>query len=164
MIAQHAGHSAKTKHSTGAPHFLLTSDETSFGELELALAALPLCARGRVFVEVPTPDDIGFLSVPPRMTVTWLARSTRSGAPGTGLACAPGTAVSRAARGWAAEMICGADDLVGDAADLAHTEVWLGGNYRGVAAIHEYLTETLGLPDGMVTTREAYRLGSRTIR
>lgn len=161
MITQHVGHSAKTKHSAPAPHFLLTGDETTFGELELALAALPLCARGRVFVEVPTPDDIGLLPVPPRMTVTWLARSTRAGAPGTAQVCVPGTAVARAAQGWAAEMICEAFEHDGDAADLASTEVWLSGDYRGVAAIHEYLTETLGLSADRVTTREAYRLGTR---
>ncbi|WP_111718437.1 SIP domain-containing protein [Homoserinimonas sp. OAct 916] len=161
MITQHTGHSARTKHTTGAPHFLLTSDETTFAELELALAALPLCARGRVFVEVPTPDHIGLLAVPPRMTVTWLARSTRSGAPGTAEACRPGTAVSRAARAWAAEMICEAAETDSDSTELARTQVWLGGDYRGVAAIHEYLTETLGLSDDMITTREAYRLGRR---
>lgn len=163
MITTHHGHSARTKHSAGAPHFLLTSDETSFAELELALAALPLCARGRVFVEVPTPDDIGFLSVPPRMTVTWLARSIRTGAPGTAKACTPGTAVGRAARGWAAEMICDAHEQDDDATDATGTRVWLGGDYRGVAAIHEYLTDTLGLSEKMITARDEYRLGSHPV-
>ena len=46
MITQHAGHSAKTKHTAGAPHFLLTSDDTTLAELELALAALPLVLLG----------------------------------------------------------------------------------------------------------------------
>ncbi|PJJ61627.1 SIP domain-containing protein [Compostimonas suwonensis] len=148
--ADHASHTARTAHRDNALSYLLVADDTAFGELELAIAALPLCARGRVFVEVQSASDVGVLAVPPRMTVSWLVRDSRSGAPGTAESCHRGTAMERAATAWASEMLCGE---VGDA------HVWLAGEYRGVAAIHEFLTESLGLPAGVVTTREAYRLG-----
>lgn len=166
-LDEHSCHSARTKHSAGALHFLVACDETVLPELELALAALPLCARGRVFVEVPSEEDIGFLVVPPRMTVTWLTRSQRAGRPGTGEACQRGTAVARAACAWATEMLCapdmpGAPDMLGApekrAAHQENTQVWLGGDYRGVASIHEHLTADLGLPSAAISTRAAYRL------
>lgn len=156
-LQEHAGHSARTRHRTGTPHYLVACDETAMPELELAIASLPLCAKGRVFVEVPTPDDIGFLTVPPRMTVTWLPRSVRTGKIGTAESCRRGTAMTRAARGWAAEMLCDIDPDDERGADQ-NTQVWLGGDYRGVAAIHEYLTCEIGMSDAAITSREAYRL------
>ena len=71
-------------------HHLVTADEHSLAELEVFLATLPLCASGRIFIEVADASDIGMIEAPGRMTVTWLARAQRSGAPGTGRACAPG--------------------------------------------------------------------------
>lgn len=157
-LSEHSGHSPRTKHRAGTPNFLVACDETGLAELELALASLPLCARGRVFVEVPTEGDIGFLAVPPRMTVTWLARSRRSGEPGTGEACRRGMAVARAAKAWAAEMLC--TEEVDEASATTTTQVWLGGDYRGVSAVHEYLTDELGLPASAIHTREGYGLGA----
>lgn len=119
----------------GAGHvYLLTADENSIAELEAAVQALPYCARGRVFIEVPSQAEVSRVDVPSRMTVTWLTRSSRSGAPGTGAACATGDALSRAVTAWAGEMLC--EDAGGD-----EPHVWLGGDYRGVSAIHEYLTQ-----------------------
>src|SRR5690606_39077656 len=87
-------------------HHLVTADENSLVELEVFLATLPLCASGRIFIEVPEAADIGVIDAPARMTVTWLARSTRSGAPGSGRLCASGAALSRATCAWADEMLC----------------------------------------------------------
>jgi hypothetical protein len=130
-------------------HHLVTADEHSLADLEVFLAALPLCATGRIFVEVPEPGDIGMLQVPPRMTVTWLARSTRSGAPGSGRGCAPGTALARATCAWADEMLC--DDGV-------PTNVTLLGGYLGTADIVEHLTEKLGVPASGIRTPERFGL------
>src|SRR3546814_14396786 len=74
---------------------LVTADENSLAELEALLATLPLCSTGRVFVEVPDESWIRQLSAPARMTVTWLDRSRRSGAPGTSRGCAPAAAARR---------------------------------------------------------------------
>ncbi|PSL38897.1 siderophore-interacting protein [Labedella gwakjiensis] len=137
--------------------FLLACDESAIAELEAMVATLPLCASGRVFVEVASADDIGLIAVPSRMTVTWLPRSARSGAPGTGASCGRGEAVVRAVTAWADEMLCApAADAV-DRPDV-RVEVWLGGDYRGVAPAYEHLVHDLGVDATRVTAPVAYRL------
>ncbi|WP_091184651.1 SIP domain-containing protein [Paramicrobacterium humi] len=128
--------------------YLLTADESSIGELEAALQSLPYCARGRVFVEVASAADISHIDVPSRMTVTWLTRSTRTGAPGSGRGCAAGEAMARAVCAWADEMLCGSDT----------PHIWLGGHYRGVSAVHEHLVHALAVPADHVVTPAPYGL------
>lgn len=143
-----AGRRAQRR-SSKAQH-LVVADEASFAELETVLATLPLCATGRVFIEVPDAASISAVSVPPRMTVTWLPRATRSGAPGTGRRCTPGAAASRAAIAWADEMLCdGAED---------HTTVTLLGGFLGTADIAEHLTERLGMAPERITAPERFGL------
>lgn len=129
--------------------YLLTADETSLAELEAALQAVPYCARGRVFIEVESGADIGSIEVPTRMTVTWLTRQTRSGAPGTGTACAAGEALGRAVNAWSDEMLYATSDT---------PHIWLAGHYRGVAAVHEHLVSDLGVDPGSITAPVAYGL------
>lgn len=140
--------------------YLLACDETAAAELEAMIATLPLCARGRVFIEVPTPDDVGIVTVPSRMTVTWLPRSARSGAPGTGESCARGAALARATTAWADEMLCAVaiDSDVDAASGPAPAEVWLGGDYRGVAPIVEHLVDRLGVDASRISAPARYRL------
>ncbi|MBS1906749.1 MAG: SIP domain-containing protein [Actinobacteria bacterium] len=137
------------RRSTKAQH-LIVADEGSLAELEAELATLPLCATGRVFIEVPDADAISSVSVPPRMTVTWLPRAVRSGAPGTGRRCARGAAAARAAIAWADEMLCdGAED---------RTTVTLLGGFLGTADIAEHLTGHLGLDPAQITVPERFGL------
>jgi NADPH-dependent ferric siderophore reductase len=133
--------------------FLLACDESAIAELEAMIATLPLCASGRVFIEVASVDDIGIVSVPSRMTVTWLPRSSRSGAPGSGAACARGEALSRAVRAWADEMLCDAPE-----SRAGEVQVWLGGDYRGVAPVFEHLVHTRNVDAERVTAPASYRL------
>jgi NADPH-dependent ferric siderophore reductase len=132
---------------------LITADEHSLAELEAALATLPLCAVGRVFIEVPDVADIGVVTAPARMTVTWLPRSGRSGAPGSGRRCAQGEALSRAATAWADEMLC-------DHA-AARTKVTLLGGYLGTADIVDHLTSVRGIDPADIDAPENYRLLAR---
>nr|WP_054687104.1 SIP domain-containing protein [Microbacterium sp. No. 7] len=120
---------------------LITADETSLVELQALVATLPICSTGRVFIEVPDAGWIGVIDVPPRMVVTWLDRSRRTGDPGTGRACAPGQALVRAATAWAGEMLCAEGDP---------THVHLLGGYLGTADIFDYLTGTLHLDAGRI--------------
>lgn len=139
--------------------FLLASDESAIAELEAMVATLPLCASGRVFVEVASVDDIGLIQVPSRMTVTWLPRAARSGAPGTGNACGRGEALARAVTAWADEMLCDAGtDAENDTRPDVRVEVWLGGDYRGVAPVFEHLVHDLGVDAARVTAPPVYRL------
>ncbi|WP_243224928.1 SIP domain-containing protein [Microbacterium sp. CIAB417] len=130
-------------------HHLVTADENSLADLEMFLAALPLCATGRIFIEVADESGIGRVQAPPRMTVTWLARSSRSGAPGTGRGCTPGMALSRATCAWADEMLC---------EDGAATTVTLLGGYLGTADIVEHLTVALDVPTSSIHAPEQFGL------
>ena len=80
---------------------LVTADESSLLDLQLLAATLPLCATGRVFIEVSDASQIAPIDLPPRMTVTWLDRSERS--------AEAGELATRAAHAWATEMLCDAD-------------------------------------------------------
>lgn len=134
---------------------LITADETSLADLEVLIATLPICSTGRVFVEVPDAAWIFDLAVPARMIVTWLDRSQRSGAPGTGRACAPGAALARAVTAWADEMLC-----PGEAACAGGTRIHLLGGFLGTADIFDHLTDELGIDGASVYTPERFGLGA----
>lgn len=130
---------------------LLAADESSLPELDALLATLPACSTGRVFIEVPDASFLAPLSAPPRMTVTWLDRGRRSGAPGTGRACAPGEALARAVTAWADEMMCADDD---------GTRVFLLGGYLGTADIVDHLADRLGVARDTIHAPERFGLAT----
>ena len=140
---------AERREARRRAHHLVTADENSLAELEAFLATLPLCASGRIFIEVPSSSDIGHIQAPGRMTVTWLSRQDRSGAPGSGRACAPGQALSRATCAWADEMLCDDD---------RETHVTLLGGFLGTADIIEHLTDSLGIESGRIHAPERFGL------
>jgi NADPH-dependent ferric siderophore reductase len=149
----HAAHTGATPHRDDRVQFVVTADETSLAQVQSELALLPLCSKGRVFVEVPEPKDVFALQVPMRMTVTWLPRSVRAGRPGTGDACAPGQALRRAVRAWSAEMLC---DGPGE------TQAILTGSYSGVSEVYDVLTTQADMPAGHIVTPAPFGLGSRS--
>ncbi|UNK69647.1 SIP domain-containing protein [Microbacterium sp. H1-D42] len=134
---------------------LLTADENSLAELEVVLATLPLCAVGRVFIEVPESEDVSVVTAPPRMTVTWLPRSRRAGAMGSGRRCATGEALTRAAVAWADEMLCDESEAT------MRTEVTLLGDFLSTADIVEHLTERHGMDLAAIHAPERYGLPVR---
>lgn len=131
---------------------LITADEHSLAELAALVATLPLCSTGRVFIEVPDATWIGSVTVPARMIVTWLDRSARAGAAGSGRACAPGEALTRAVTAWADEMLCT------DAARA--TRVHLLGGFLGTADIVDHLTGRLGMAADAIHTPERFGLAT----
>lgn len=133
---------------------LITADETSMIDLETLVATLPICSTGRVFIEVPDASWVFDLRVPARMVVTWLDRSQRTGDPGTGRACTPGLALTRAVTAWADEMLC-TDDTTACA-----TRIHLLGGYLGTADIFDHLTEKLGIDAAAVHTPERFGLAT----
>lgn len=138
----HAAHTASTAHHDDRVQFLIVADETSLTELEAELALLPLCARGRVFVEVGEQADIVPLSAPFRMTVAWLVRAERSGRPGTAEPCGRGEAATRAVRAWTTEMLCDGP---------GRTRAIVMGSWSLVADVREHLTEVVGMEAEAVT-------------
>jgi len=59
---------------TGTNRFLIVGDETAVPAVANIGAMLPPEARGQVILEVPQPADFLSLTVPPGISVTWLAR------------------------------------------------------------------------------------------
>lgn len=140
---------AQRRAARQSAHHLVTADENSLVELEMFLATLPLCASGRVFIEVPEASDIRAIEAPARMTVTWLARSARSGEPGSGRSCAPGAALSRATCAWADEMLCDGETM---------TNITLFGGYLGTADVVDHLTQTLNVAPAAIHAPERFGL------
>lgn len=149
---EHNASACRTSRHTRVQH-LITADEHALADLELLLATLPICSTGRVFIEVPDALFAAPISVPARMTLTWLDRSSRSGAPGTGRTCAPGQALARAVTAWADEMLC-------DGTAENATRVHLLGGYLGTADIVDHLTEALGIPADAIHTPAPYGLAT----
>lgn len=148
--AIHNASACRTTRHTRVQH-LITADEHSLAEAETLLATLPICSTGRVFIEVPDSSWIGVVSAPARMVVTWLDRSVRTGAPGTGRGCTPGEALSRAVAAWAGEMLCTDDD---------GTRITLLGGYLGTADIVDHLTASVGVAADAIHTPERFGLAT----
>lgn len=146
----HSASTCRGPRHTRVQH-LITADESSLVELETLLATLPLCSTGRVFIEAPDAASIVHIAVPPRMTLTWLDRSRRSGAPGSGRACAVGQALARAVTAWADEMLCDDEDA---------TRIHLLGGYLGTADIVDHLTARTGVSADAIHTPERYGLAT----
>lgn len=125
--------------------YLVTADESSLLQLETYLATLPLCATGRVFIEVPDASWISAVSAPSRMTVSWLPRNERF--TDSGVKCARGTAVARAACAWTDEMFC---------EEQAQTNLVLLGGFLGTADIVDHLREANKLAFANVTVPERF--------
>ncbi|MFH8250844.1 SIP domain-containing protein [Microbacterium sp. B2969] len=150
QTTEHNAAACRASRHTRVQH-LITADESSLAELEALLATLPICSTGRVFVEIPDASWHADLVAPARMVVTWLDRSQRTGDPGTGRACAPGQALTRAVTAWANEMLCADDD---------HTRIHLLGGYLGTADIVDHLTERLGIDAQSIHAPAEYNLST----
>jgi Siderophore-interacting protein len=146
---EHNAAACRASRHTRVQH-LITADESSLAELEAALATLPICSTGRVFIEIPDASWQGAIVAPSRMVVTWLDRSQRSGAPGTSRGCATGEALARAVTAWADEMLCTEDDA---------TRIHLLGGYLGTADIVDHLT-TMGIDATAIHTPARYGLAT----
>jgi hypothetical protein len=146
---EHNATACRASRHTRVQH-LITADESSLAELQAVLATLPICSTGRVFIEIPDASWQGEVAAPSRMIVTWLDRSHRTGAPGTGRGCAAGEALSRAVTAWADEMLCVEDD---------HTNVHLLGGYLGTADIVDHLI-ALGVQPSYIHTPAEYGLAT----
>jgi len=150
ISVEHNAAACRSSRHTRVQH-LITGDETSLVEMEALLATLPICSTGRIFVEVPDASWVTTIAAPARMTVTWLDRSRRAGAPGTGRSCAPGEALTRAVSGWAGEMLCCDDDA---------TRIFLTGGYLGTAEIVDDLTSRHGVDAAAIHTPERFGLAT----
>ncbi|WP_083420827.1 SIP domain-containing protein [Curtobacterium sp. MCBA15_009] len=72
-------------------------------EIRRRLEDLPENAYGQVFVEVALDEQICILPAPPRLTVSWLVRSTRGSLLPSLVLADHGELLAGALAGWAAE-------------------------------------------------------------
>lgn len=146
LAPAHDDVACRSRRHARAQH-LITADEHSILELELLLQTLPICATGRVFIEVPDPSWIRPVEAPARMTVTWLDRSARRGAPGTARFCGTGVALTRAVTAYADEVLC--DDAA------AHGQrITLLSGFVATADILEHLTQRRGIDRAAVAVSD----------
>ena len=71
---------------------LLAADERDLDTVRLLLATLPANARGTVFLEVESVDQIDPIDAPPRFSVRWLVRDR-------------GQSLERSVNAWLDEML-----------------------------------------------------------
>lgn len=140
---EHATHTEATAHHDDRVQYLVVGDESSLGQLEVELSALPLCARGRAFVEVESRDDLPGLVAPMRMTVTWLSRVAPVGRAGSSTASVQGEMLLRAVRAWTAEMLCDGPGA---------THAILTGDYASVSAVFGHLVSDIRMSPESIAT------------
>jgi len=97
---------------------LIAGDASDLPEIHGMLTELPENAYGQVFVEVALDEQVRALPAPPRVTVTWLVRSTRSSLVAPLVFADHGEALAQALTAWAGEW-CVADCE-------PRTTVWIG--------------------------------------
>lgn len=149
-MVDHNPRACRASRHTRVQH-LIAADEHALAELQALMATLPLCSTGRVFIEVPDASWIGTLDAPARMVVTWLDRSRRSGAPGSGRTCAAGEALTRAVTAWADEVLCAHDDA---------TRIHLLAGFLPTADIFDHLTGARGVAGDAIHTPERFGLSA----
>ena len=71
---------------------LLAATGDEIPQLSLVLSQLHATARGQVFVEVESADEVGVIEAPGRFTVTWLRRDR-------------GQSLNRSVDAWLSEML-----------------------------------------------------------
>lgn len=75
-----------------ADRILLAGADEAIETIALILATLPAETRGQVFAEVGSADQVGLLTAPGRVTVTWLVRDR-------------GQVLQRSVDAWLSEML-----------------------------------------------------------
>lgn len=71
---------------------LIAGDETALPAIRTLLATLPAMARGQVFVEVQSAEDIDRIVAPGRVMICWIVRDR-------------GQSLSRSLDAWLSEML-----------------------------------------------------------
>lgn len=123
--------------STG--RILLAADESTLDALQNLIDTLADSARGQIFIEVASADDTAPIATPELVTVTWLARESRSGNPGTSRRCAHGQALERAVLAWLSEMSTG--DAERDDGEIT---AWIDGAGTRIWELRQELIGRLG--------------------
>ena len=161
----------------GASTVMIAGDETAVPAISSIVESLPADARGCVFLEVPTADDVLPLSAPAGVTVHWLPRS---GDPDHGRDAAFGARLQTAVRGWTARYVTAWHRGVElDEVDIEHDVLWdvpqgepphgaalqgdfyawLAGEAGAIKALRRFLVSEVGVDRRQVAFMGYWRLG-----
>ncbi|WP_307802989.1 siderophore-interacting protein [Frigoribacterium sp. PvP032] len=165
----------------GASTVMIAGDETAVPAITSIVESLPADARGCVFLEVPTADDVLPLVAPPGVTVHWLPRSGGdTGQQPAAAAAAYGAPLQAAVRGWTARYVTawhrGVDldevdiehDILWDvpqgeaqhgAALQGELYAWLAGEAGAIKALRRFLVSEVGVDRRQVAFMGYWRLG-----
>jgi NADPH-dependent ferric siderophore reductase len=156
---------------------MIAGDETAVPAVSSIVESLPADARGCVFLEVPTSDDVLPLVAPAGVTVHWLPRAG-SGAPAADAAY--GAPLQTAVRAWTARYVTawhrGVDleevdiehDVLWDvpqgeaqhgAALQGELYAWLAGEAGAIKALRRFLVSEVGVDRRQVAFMGYWRLG-----
>ena len=156
---------------------LIAGDETAVPAICSIVESLPAGRRARVLLEVPEAGDVLNLAAPAGVEVTWLPRSTGTGAP-----AARGALLTAAVVDAVAEL---ADDLAPSAAPLEDVDVdsgilwevpveatvptrssgvyaWLAGEAAVVKGLRRHLVQTVGVDRRSVAFMGYWREGRQS--
>jgi NADPH-dependent ferric siderophore reductase len=159
---------------------MIAGDETAVPAISSIVESLPADAKGCVFLEVPTADDVLPLSAPAGVAVHWLPRTGGADrADGTADA-AYGAPLQAAVRGWTARYVTawhrGVDldevdiehDILWDvpqgeaqhgAALQGEFYAWLAGEAGAIKALRRFLVSEVGVDRRQVAFMGYWRLG-----
>jgi NADPH-dependent ferric siderophore reductase len=98
-------------------HVLLAGGTSDIRAIRALLLELPGTAYGQVFIEVASPIQVVSLPAPPRVSVTWLFRHSRSHDSARGIPVVRGELMADAVSGWISEWLP-ADLIEPDLAEL----------------------------------------------
>ncbi len=152
-----------------AGSFLVAGDETAVPAISSIVAALPADARGHVFCEVPTSDDVLSFDAPPGVSVTWLARR------GEGVTAQHGELLDLAVRAGAPRLLYEGtvreefEDVDLDAGILWDVPeqssapegvyAWIAGEATAVKELRRFLVRDLGMDRKAVAFMGYWRAG-----
>ena len=119
----------------------IAGDRADLAAIQQVLAVLADDAYGQVYIEVLDEREIGELTAPARVTVTWLPRVTRPSAMRPLAFAAHGEALSAAIAGWVGEwMPATAHPAEGSARASDQTVMWIGcAGSAHMAALYDVL-------------------------
>lgn len=153
-----------------ARHLLIAGDETAVPAISAILEQLPDSAVGRVFLEVPSRDDILTLDTPPGVVIQWIPRISPQRDYGLGLVSAVRDWVGEHVRAVAGSSV-DLDDVdidreilwdVPDATAAPGPEdmyAWIAGEASAVKTIRRYLVSECGIDRRSVAFMGYWRLG-----
>lgn len=155
-------------HPGSARELLLAGDETAVPAIWGILESLPAGSRARVFVEVPSADDVLPIESAAEITITWLPRN----------GAAFGVVLENAVRGWVArhpervlaaltEVPAELEDVDVDLEDLWETPAdeprpfyaWLAGEAAVIKTLRRFLVTETGVDRSAVAFMGYWRLG-----